>query len=71
MLRSNEREAIFTALQLFTGNRSKAAHHLGISERTLYRKIKEYQLDARMHTKENWPTGVREVLGSARSSKRK
>lgn len=40
-----EREAIRSALQGVNGNRRRAAEMLGIGERTLYRKIKEYQLD--------------------------
>jgi len=39
-----EKELIIDALNRFNGNRRKAAKALGISERTLYRKIKEYQL---------------------------
>ncbi len=39
-----ERSAIAGALQVSEGNRRKAAQVLGISERTLYRKIKEYGL---------------------------
>jgi DNA-binding NtrC family response regulator len=39
-----ERTAIQDALRVCTGNRRKAAEMLGISERTLYRKIKEYGL---------------------------
>ena len=39
-----ERAAIREALNRFAGNRRKAADSLGISERTLYRKIKEYGL---------------------------
>jgi DNA-binding NtrC family response regulator len=39
-----EREAIEKTLQLVQGNREQAARMLGIGERTLYRKIKEYGL---------------------------
>jgi DNA-binding NtrC family response regulator len=41
-----EREAINAALREVRGNRRRAAEMLGIGERTLYRKIKEYDLDA-------------------------
>ena len=40
-----EREAIGAALQEARGNRRRAAEMLGIGERTLYRKLKEYQLE--------------------------
>lgn len=39
-----EKEMIKKALEKFTGNRRKAAQALNISERTLYRKIKEYDI---------------------------
>ena len=39
-----ERAAIEAALKETAGNRRKAAEMLGIGERTLYRKLKEYQL---------------------------
>jgi DNA-binding NtrC family response regulator len=39
-----ERSAIRESLNRYAGNRRKAAEALGISERTLYRKIKEYGL---------------------------
>ena len=39
-----EKEAIRKALDLANGNRKAAAEALGVSERTLYRKIKEYGL---------------------------
>jgi DNA-binding NtrC family response regulator len=39
-----ERAAIEAALKESRGNRRKAAEALGIGERTLYRKLKEYAL---------------------------
>ena len=39
-----ERAAIEAALRETQGNRRKAAEILGIGERTLYRKLKAYQL---------------------------
>jgi DNA-binding NtrC family response regulator len=41
-----ERAAIVAALKATHGNRRKAAETLGIGERTLYRKLKEYQLES-------------------------
>jgi DNA-binding NtrC family response regulator len=41
-LKRVERELIRLNLEKFNGNRARAAKALGISERTLYRKIKEY-----------------------------
>jgi DNA-binding NtrC family response regulator len=41
-----EREAIVLALRESEGNRRKAAERLGIGERTLYRKLKEYGIDS-------------------------
>ncbi|MGH7521842.1 MAG: helix-turn-helix domain-containing protein, partial [Gemmatimonadales bacterium] len=40
-----ERAAIDAALRDTRGNRRKAAETLGIGERTLYRKLKEYAID--------------------------
>ncbi|MBK8956188.1 MAG: sigma-54-dependent Fis family transcriptional regulator [Saprospiraceae bacterium] len=40
-----EKEMISKALKKFNGKRKDAAEELGISERTLYRKIKQYSLD--------------------------
>ncbi len=42
-----ERNQIRVTLDLFQGNRQKAAKALGTSERTLYRKLKEYGLEGR------------------------
>ncbi len=39
-----ERDAIRDALEANAGNRRKAARQLGVSERTLYRRIKKYKL---------------------------
>jgi transcriptional regulator with PAS, ATPase and Fis domain len=44
-LEENEKELIHRALKKFNHNRKKAAQELGISERTLYRKIKQYDLN--------------------------
>jgi len=43
-LKETERELIAQNLALFGGNREKTAKSLGIGERTLYRKIKEFGL---------------------------
>jgi DNA-binding NtrC family response regulator len=39
-------EMIKKALEKYNGKRKMAANELGISERTLYRKIKEYGIDS-------------------------
>lgn len=44
-LEEKERELIRKALDKHRGKRKKAAQELGISERTLYRKIKEWHID--------------------------
>ena len=46
-LEDTERETITRALELNCGRRKKTAEELNISERTLYRKIKEYGLESR------------------------
>lgn len=43
-LEEKEKEIIKKAIEKHRGKRKNAAHELGISERTLYRKIKEYNL---------------------------
>ena len=40
-----ERDLIIQALRKYNGHRKQAADQIGISERTLYRKIKEYGLE--------------------------
>ncbi len=44
-LTDKEKELITKALKKHKGRRRDAAHELGISERTLYRKIKEYDIE--------------------------
>jgi len=44
-LADKEIEMIRKALDKYSGKRKHAAHELGISERTLYRKIKEYNIE--------------------------
>lgn len=44
-LEEMEREAITSSLRRHKGSKKKVAEELGISERTLYRKINEYALD--------------------------
>ena len=44
-LEHHEKEMIIKALEAHRGKRKDAAKSLGISERTLYRKIKEYGID--------------------------
>ena len=44
-LQKKEIDMIRKALEKYNGKRKNAARELGISERTLYRKIKEYEID--------------------------
>jgi len=44
-LTDREKDLIKRALEKYKGKRKNAAAELGISERTLYRKIKEYDID--------------------------
>jgi transcriptional regulator with PAS, ATPase and Fis domain len=44
LLEDKEKEMIEKALERHGGKRKNAANELGISERTLYRKIKEYEI---------------------------
>ncbi len=43
-IQEKEKDLIIKALEKYNGRRKKAAEELGISERTLYRKIKEYDI---------------------------
>ncbi len=43
-----EKEAIIRTLKYFNNNRRKTARSLGVSERTLYRKIDEYGLESKI-----------------------
>jgi transcriptional regulator with PAS, ATPase and Fis domain len=45
LLVDKEKEMIIKALEKYGGKRKNASQELGISERTLYRKIKEYKLE--------------------------
>lgn len=45
-IQKKEKDLIIRALQKHDGRRKRAAEELGISERTLYRKIKEYDINA-------------------------
>ena len=50
-LQDTEREVIINAIERNHGKRKQTAEELGISERTLYRKIKEYGLEYRNNRK--------------------
>jgi DNA-binding NtrC family response regulator len=45
-IQDKEKDLIIKALHKHNGRRKKAAKELGISERTLYRKIKEYDIES-------------------------
>jgi DNA-binding NtrC family response regulator len=47
-IRDIEKEAISRTLRFFNTNRRKTAKSLGMSERTLYRKIDEYRLESKI-----------------------
>jgi DNA-binding NtrC family response regulator len=44
LIRDAEKKQIVFALETYKGNRTKAADMLGISLRTLHRKMKEYEI---------------------------
>ncbi|WP_341920134.1 sigma-54-dependent Fis family transcriptional regulator [Hydrocarboniphaga effusa] len=43
--RSKEKARLTHALAVFEGTRAELAHYLGLSERTLYRRLKRYELE--------------------------
>ena len=47
-IRHLEREAVTRTLRFFNNNRRKTARSLGMSERTLYRKIEEYDIEPKI-----------------------
>ena len=43
-----EKEAIIRTLRFYNNNRRKTSKSLGVSERTLYRKIEDYKLEPKI-----------------------
>ena len=48
LIKDLEKEAVIRTLQFFNNNRRKTAKSLGMSERTLYRKIDEFGLEPKI-----------------------
>ena len=48
LMKDLEKEAIVRTLRFFNNNRRKTARSLGVSERTLYRKIEDYKLEPKI-----------------------
>ena len=48
LMKDLEKEAITRTLRFFNNNRRKTAKSLGVSERTLYRKIEDYKLEPKI-----------------------
>ena len=48
LMKDLEKEAIIRTLRFFSNNRRKTARSLGVSERTLYRKIEDYKLEPKI-----------------------
>lgn len=62
-IESIEREAVTQAIKYFDGNQVSAARALGISERTIYNKIKAYEASDKIHqVKEKGKTDERGLL---------
>ena len=53
LIRHLEREAVTRTLRFFNNNRRKTARSLGMSERTLYRKIEEYNLEPKIKRRQD------------------
>ena len=49
LMKNLEKEAIIRTLRFYNNNRRKTAKSLGISERTLYRKIEDYNLEPKIN----------------------
>ena len=62
-LQENEKEMILKALTKHNHKRRLAAHELGISERTLFRKIKQYQIE-KVKKKSRWIEQWNSLSGS-------
>ena len=52
-IRHLEREVVTRTLRFFNNNRRKTARSLGMSERTLYRKIEEYNLEPKIKRRQD------------------
>ena len=52
-IRHLEREAVTRTLRFFNNNRRKTARSLGMSERTLYRKIEEYNIEPKIKRRQD------------------
>ena len=48
LMKDLEKEAIIRTLRFFNNNRRKTSRSLGVSERTLYRKIEDYKLEPKI-----------------------
>ena len=48
LMKNLEKEAIIRTLRFYNNNRRKTAKSLGISERTLYREIEDYNLEPKI-----------------------
>ena len=52
LIKDLEKEAVKRTLKYFNNNRRKTAKSLGMSERTLYRKIEEFEIEPKMKIRE-------------------